>query len=36
VKGQEESGSYVIVADLKSEGARDIADKIYYVDVSIS
>jgi len=36
VEGLEEFESYVIIADLKPEDARGVADKIYYVDVSIS
>lgn len=36
VEGLEEFGSYVIVADLKPDDARGAADKIYYVDVSMS
>lgn len=34
VEGLKEFGAYVIVADLKPEGARGIADEIYYVDIS--
>jgi len=34
VEGLKEFGAYVIVADLKPEGARGTADEIYYVDIS--
>jgi len=34
VEGLKEFGAYVIVADLKPEGAKGIADEIYYVDIS--